>query len=67
MKKFEYQQWITEFRHNDIVVNGEQESIWFNQIGENGWEIFQIDRETLDGDKENNVNYRTIINCKKEI
>ena len=34
MKKFEYQQWITEFRHNDIVVNGEQESIWFNQIGE---------------------------------
>ena len=67
MKKFEYQQWITEFRHNDIVVNGEQESIWFNQIGENGWEIFQIDRETLDDDKENNVNYRTIINCKKEI
>ena len=67
MKKFEYQQWITEFRHNDIVVNGEQESIWFNQIGENGWEIFQIDRETLDGDKEKNVNYRTIINCKKEI
>ena len=67
MKQFKYQQWITEFRHNDIVVNGEQESIWFNQIGENGWEIFQIDRETLDDDKENNVNYRTIINCKKEI
>ena len=67
MKKFEYQQWITEFRHNDIVVNGEQESIWFHQIGEKDWEIFQIDRETLDDDKENNVNYRTINNCKKEI
>ena len=67
MKKFEYQQWITEFRHNDIVINGEQEGIWFNKIGERGWEIFQIDRETLDDDKENNVNYRTINNCKKEI
>ena len=67
MKKFEYQQWITEFRHNDIVINGEQEGIWFNKIGERGWEIFQIDRETLDDDKENSVNYRTIINCKKEI
>ena len=51
MKKFEYQQWITEFRHNDIVINGEQEGIWFNQIGKLGWEIFQIDRETIEDEK----------------
>lgn len=66
MKKFEYQQWITEFRHNDIVINGEQEGIWFNQIGKLGWEIFQIDREIIK-DNKNNLNYRTIINCKKEV
>ena len=65
-KKFIYQSFSFELRENGLGSNSLKEEKIHNDLGEKGWEIYQIEKKPLYDDNMKKGNCYSIVYCKKE-
>ena len=66
-KKFIYQSFSFELRENGLGSNSLKEEKIHNDLGEKGWDIYQIDKKPLYDEKDmSKGNCYSIVYCKKE-
>ena len=67
MKKFIYQSFSFELRENGLGSNSLKEEKIHNDLGEKGWEIYQIEKKPLYDDNDmSKGNCYSIVYCRKE-